>query len=243
MKSIVSKSAHNTKVGEGSASQSANNQPDVNAAALLWEALQPNINTLTSRELVNLLYKHNFVLDKSSGSSHFNLQAPSALSALGSFTITPTLNKYVLKKMVVKNFENFFAQYGYADSVSKQSSIQVQVKADVSAKLPKQETKQTPSEESGIHDAGPSTLRTAEKTLEEKKNAATVILHWYQQSVYKREGQLFHEVMRLFKSFEEEVDGNFDKNEFLKKITLYFPEILYFSIGKQSFIRISVDQV
>jgi NADH:ubiquinone oxidoreductase subunit C len=34
-----------------------------------------------------------------------------------------------------------------------------------------------------------------------------------------------------------------NQNEFLKKITLYFPEILYFSIGKQSFIRISVDQV
>lgn len=32
-------------------------------------------------------------------------------------------------------------------------------------------------------------------------------------------------------------------NEFLKKITLYFPESLYFSIGKQNFLRISVDQV
>lgn len=32
-------------------------------------------------------------------------------------------------------------------------------------------------------------------------------------------------------------------NEFLKKITVYFPESLYFSIGKQNFLRISVDQV
>ena len=31
------------------------------------------------------------------------------------------------------------------------------------------------------------------------------------------------------------------QNEFLKKITLYFPEVLYFSIGKQHFIRTSVD--
>lgn len=34
-----------------------------------------------------------------------------------------------------------------------------------------------------------------------------------------------------------------NQNEFLKKIALYFPEILYFSIGKQSFIRVSVDQL
>lgn len=33
------------------------------------------------------------------------------------------------------------------------------------------------------------------------------------------------------------------EKEFFKKITLYFPEILYFSVGKQNFIRTSIDQV
>lgn len=122
---------------------------DLQAAEALWEALKDKFDNLSPDDVTRIFIRHGFRMDTSSGSSHYNMQPPEAISGLGSFTMTPSLSKYLLKKMLERNFDKFFERF----SVQNKAAIQ-----------PKPKIKSTASSSSGVSAATPIAAPTAAPT-------------------------------------------------------------------------------
>ncbi|MFA6036961.1 MAG: hypothetical protein WC748_02415 [Legionellales bacterium] len=150
-KKLVEMKPHNKPLKE---SPTQEMMSDLALAEKLWGHLQDNPE-LTSRNFEKILVNYGFTINSDSGSSHYNVQAPKELKGFGSFTLTSKLNKYLIKKMVEKNFTQFFNKYA-PEKIDKILASSSQTKDD----LPKALT--LPAYNKHIQDEQPKKLTKEE---------------------------------------------------------------------------------
>ncbi len=153
---------------------------DIAAAEELWNALQDKFSNLTPGNVTRIFMQHGFSINSGSGSRHYNMQPPEAISGLGSFTMTPFLSKYLLKKMLEKNFDKFFERFTEQERLSLQPQAKTVSKA----------TSSTPTKQADV------------EHTEAKKNASQIIIaRAYRQFAQKKKKYtLYKQIIALDKA-------------------------------------------